>query len=100
MEITTVKVYPIRNKVGNSKAVALASVTFDGSFAVNKIEIVDGQNGLFVSMPQRLDKKSNVWRDICNPTTKELRDKITSAVVDEYKKIVSTNTPAQTETKA
>jgi stage V sporulation protein G len=100
MEVTAVKVYPIRNKVGNSKAVAIATVTLDASFAINKIEVVDGQNGLFVSMPQRLDKKNNVWRDICNPTTKELRDKITSAVVDEYKKVVSTNTPTQTETKA
>ncbi|MDP8253797.1 MAG: septation protein SpoVG family protein [Candidatus Kaelpia aquatica] len=51
MEITEVKVFP---KVkGNIKLKAYVTVTFDDSFVVRNIKVIDGNKGLFVAMPSR-----------------------------------------------
>lgn len=60
-----------------------ASLTINGCFAVNGIRIMNGENGPFAAMPGRKDKDGN-YRDICFPTTKELREEINSLVVDAY----------------
>ena len=50
----TVKVFPVQN---SKNLLATASVTLGGCFAVCGIQIRDGKNGTFVSMPQRKDAK-------------------------------------------
>ncbi|MDO9464097.1 MAG: septation protein SpoVG family protein [bacterium] len=51
MEITEVKVR-LRDREGN-KLKAYATVTFDDSFVVRDLKIIDGRKGLFVAMPSR-----------------------------------------------
>ncbi|MHC5109949.1 MAG: SpoVG family protein [Planctomycetota bacterium] len=51
MDITDVRVKPISDSSERLKAVC--TVTFDGSFVVRDVKIVDGANGLFVAMPSR-----------------------------------------------
>ena len=76
----TVKVHPVRD---NKSLLATASVTIGGCFAVRGIQVRDGKNGVFVSMPQRKDAKGE-YRDICFPTTAEMRQAINAAVLGEY----------------
>jgi len=45
MEITEVKVFPVRN---NEKLKAYASVVFDDCFVVRDLRIINGNSGLFV----------------------------------------------------
>ena len=78
----TVKVHPVRD---NKSLLATASVTIGGCFAVRGIQVRDGKNGLFVSMPQRKDAKGE-YRDICFPTTAEMRQAINAAVLGEYER--------------
>ena len=72
----TVKVFPVQS---SKNLLATASVTLGGCFAVRGIQIRDGKNGTFVSMPQRKDAKG-----ICFPTTAEMREAINAAVLCEY----------------
>jgi len=55
LEITEVKVFP-RVK-GNRKLKAYITVTFDDSFVVRNVKVIDGTKGLFVAMPSRKVQK-------------------------------------------
>ena len=48
MEITDVR---IRKIDGKNRLVAVASITFDACFVVHEIKIIQGDNGLFITMP-------------------------------------------------
>jgi stage V sporulation protein G len=52
MEITEVRVRVVRDG-GKKKLRAFASLTFDNSFVVREVKIIEGDNGLFVAMPSR-----------------------------------------------
>ena len=67
----------------------LATVTFGDSFKVQSIAIKDGKNGLFVAMPSYKTKAvgedgNPVYKDICNPITKDFRDQLYAAILDSY----------------
>lgn len=51
MEITEVKI--ILKNVPNRRLKAYATVTFDNSFVVRNVKIIEGNKGLFVAMPSR-----------------------------------------------
>ena len=78
----TVKVHPVRD---NKSLLATASVTIGGCFAVRGIQVRDGKNGVFVSRPQIKNAKGE-YRDICFPTTAEMRQAINAAVLGEYER--------------
>ncbi len=72
MEITEVRISLRENEGKRLKA--YVTVTFDNSFAVRNIKIVEGNNGLFVAMPARkmkqfcprCGKKVDVGSRYCN----------------------------------
>ena len=76
-----VRAYPIADPKGTT--VAFASVTINDMVAINGIRVVDGANGLFAQMPQTKDKDGE-YRDIAFPVTKELRQQLNKAILDEY----------------
>jgi len=77
-----IRVYPIDEPKGNT--VAFASVAVDDLVAIRGIRVVEGEKGLFVSMPQSFDKNTEEYHDIAFPMYKELRDDIKHGVLDEY----------------
>lgn len=60
-----------------------ASVNINGCFAVRGIQIREGKNGPFVSMPSRQVKGE--YRDICFPCTAEFRKTFDDAVLGAYR---------------
>ncbi len=50
MNITDIRVREVQT---DSKMKAVASITFDNSFVVHDIKIVEGQEGMFIAMPSR-----------------------------------------------
>ncbi|MDD5195307.1 MAG: septation protein SpoVG family protein [Candidatus Omnitrophica bacterium] len=72
MEITEVRISLRENEGKRLKA--YATVTFDNSFAVRNIKVVEGNSGLFVAMPAkkmkqfcpRCGKKVDVGSHYCN----------------------------------
>jgi DNA-binding cell septation regulator SpoVG len=49
------------------------------------LKIVNGENGLFVSMPNY--SKDGEYKDICYPTTASFRNKISNAVIEKYQEV-------------
>jgi stage V sporulation protein G len=79
MEITEVKVFPIQEE----KLKAFVSIVFDQCFMVNDIKIIQGRDGLFISMPSR-KKKNGEFKDVAHPLNNETRRMIEEKVLAEY----------------
>ena len=84
MEITEVKVFPIQEE----KLKAFVSIVFDQSFMVNDIKIIQGREGLFISMPSR-KKKNGEFKDVAHPLNNETRRMIEEKVLGEYHRVLA-----------
>ncbi len=84
MEITEVKVFPVNEE----KLKAFVSIVFDRCFMVNDIKIIQGRDGLFISMPSR-KKKNGEFKDIAHPLNNDTRRRIELDVVDEYERVLA-----------
>lgn len=80
-----VRVYPIDEPMGSTKA--FASVALDDMVAIRGIRVIEGEKGLFVSMPQSFDKKNEEYHDIALPIDSDVRKEINKAVKEEYKRV-------------
>jgi DNA-binding cell septation regulator SpoVG len=67
----------------DSKLKAFADVSFSG-ILIKGFSVVNGQKGLFVSMP-RHQGKDGKWRETVTPTTKELKQQLAEVVLEAYK---------------
>ncbi|WP_290595682.1 MULTISPECIES: SpoVG family protein [unclassified Archaeoglobus] len=79
-EITEVRIYKAK---GNGNVKAYASVSFDNEFVVKGLKVVEGERGLWVSMPSR-KMRDGSFQDIFHPVSREARDKIVDAVLKAY----------------
>jgi stage V sporulation protein G len=84
MEITEVKVFPIQEE----KLKAFVSIVFDHCFMINDIKIIQGRDGLFISMPSR-KKKSGEFKDVAHPLNNETRRMIEDKVLGEYERVLA-----------
>jgi stage V sporulation protein G len=84
MEITEVKVFPIQEE----KLKAFVSIVFDQCFMVNDIKIIQGREGLFISMPSR-KKKNGEFKDVAHPLNNETRRMIEDKVLGEYHRMLA-----------
>lgn len=82
MNITDVRVFP----VGEEKLKAFASIIFDDCFVVSDIKIIQGDNGLFVSMPSKR-RKNGTFRDIAHPLNSETRMRIEERILEKYREV-------------
>lgn len=84
MEITEVKVFPVREE----KLKAFVSVVIDHCFMVNDIKIIHGRQGLFISMPSR-KKKNGDFKDVAHPLNNDTRQMIEKLILAEYDRVLS-----------
>ena len=73
----------IRRLYDEGRMKALVSVTIDGDFAVHDIKVIEGPQRIFVAMPSRKEEGGN-FRDVVHPITKEAREYLEKAILDEY----------------
>ncbi len=96
MEITDIRVRKI-NSEGRMKAVV--SVTFDGSFVVHDIKVIEGQEKLFVAMPSRKTPEGE-FKDIAHPINAETREFLQNAIISKYEEIKDLEEVKQEDVKA
>ena len=72
-----------RTLTGPDKLRAVCSVILDDCFLVKNVRVVEGEKGMFVSLPSRRNVKGE-WTEQCFPMTKELREKLSAVVLAEY----------------
>lgn len=85
MKITNLKVVKIKNEE-NKTLLGIASIELDSCFVVNDLKIIQGNERIFVAMPNRKNSDGK-YRDICHPINIEFRKEIENAVLSEYQKI-------------
>jgi stage V sporulation protein G len=88
MNITQVKVFP----VAEEKLKAYVSIVLDDCFLVSDLKVIQGPNGLFISMPSKR-KKNGEFKDIAHPLNRETRERMEKRILEEYEK-AKTSAPA------
>ncbi|MDD5595664.1 MAG: SpoVG family protein [Candidatus Omnitrophica bacterium] len=76
------KVIRLHRFEGDSKLKAFVDVAI-GDFIVKGLKVVQGQNGLFLSMPQEKGKDGK-WYNAFYPATKEAKANLSSLVLEAY----------------
>jgi len=95
VEITDVRLRKIETE---GKLRAYVSITFDDSFVVHDLRVIDGNKGMFVAMPsKRLPNGDH--KDIAHPINTEIREKIQNAVLDVYRRELEESPQAKVEEK-
>lgn len=80
MRVTNVS---LKNLEGKGRLKAIGSITLDDIFVVKDVAVVEGNNGLFISMPSRKDSDGK-YRNTAFPINSELRENITRNVLSVY----------------
>lgn len=82
-ETMEVSVKRIHRFEGEGTLKAFCDLAIGERFLIKGVRVVEGKNGLFVSMPQEMGKDGN-WYDTAFPLTKELRQKVSEVVLSAY----------------
>jgi stage V sporulation protein G len=82
MEITQVRVFPVEE----DKLKAFVSIVLDDCFVVSDIKVIQGTNGLFVSMPSK-KRKNGTFRDIAHPLNSETRRSFEEQIITRYREV-------------
>ena len=82
MEITQVKVFPVEEE----RLKAYVSIVLDDCFLISDLKVIQGPNGVFVSMPSKR-KKNGEFKDIAHPLNRETRERMERRILSEYEKI-------------
>ena len=81
MNITEVRVRLVNKE--DSKLKAVASMTIDGCFVIHDIKVIQGNEGLFISMPSRKTPEGE-YKDIVHPINTETREAISKKIIVAY----------------
>jgi stage V sporulation protein G len=90
MEITQVKVFPVEEE----RLKAYVSIVFDDCFLVSDLKVIQGPNGVFVSMPSKR-KKNGEFKDIAHPLNRETRERMERRILSEYERVRSEAPPTR-----
>lgn len=93
MKVTEVRILP---SLGDGKLKAFANITFDDAFVVRGLKVIDGQNGLFISMPSRT-RPDGSHQDVAHPINNEMRENIEEAVFQTYQHYIENEVEEESE---
>ncbi len=79
--ITEVRIYRMENS-DNLKA--YATVTLGEKYVVHGLKVMEGENGLWVSMPATKSRKTGEFKDTFHPISKEAREELVNTVIEKY----------------
>lgn len=79
MEITEVRI-SLRD---DAKLKAFASLTFDDCFVIRGLKLIEGNEGMFVAMPNR-KRPDGTFQDIAHPINQEMRKRIEERLIACY----------------
>ena len=84
MNITDVRVRLVN---GENKLKGVASITIDDCLVVHDIKIIEGKNGMFISMPNKKSPDGE-YKDIVHPIKNEAREQLQSLILKAYQEAV------------
>jgi len=83
MQITEIRIHLMNEE----RLKAFASVTFDNSFVVRNMKIVQGDKGLFLCMPSR-KMTDGTYKDMVHPVTQDFRSYLESHIMKAYQDVL------------
>lgn len=89
-----IKIHPYS---GGGPITAFASVTLGGCFAIRGVKVMEGKNGVFVSMPSRQVKEG--YQDICYPCTKAFKREFDKKILDAYQQVITQGSQEHQQTE-
>jgi stage V sporulation protein G len=84
MDITDVRVFPVEE----DRLKAYVTIVFDKCFMVSDVKVINGPNGLFISMPSKR-RKNGTFRDVAHPLNSETRRMIEERVLQRYEEVLA-----------
>lgn len=85
MQITDIRTRVVSKE---SKMKAVVSVTFDDSFVVHDIKVIEGEKGLFIAMPSKKTPDGE-YRDVAHPINGDMRAMLQDAILTEYERALA-----------
>lgn len=73
----------IRKVDAKGKLKAYVTITFEDSFVVHNVKIIEGNEGLFIAMPSRKTRNGE-YKDIVHPINSEFRQMLQKHILDKY----------------
>ena len=80
MQITELRIRKVEDE---GKLRAYVTVTFDNCFVVHNVQIIEGQNGLFIAMPSRKTANGE-YKDVAHPISPDFRSELQNKILEEY----------------
>jgi stage V sporulation protein G len=81
-----VEITEIRLTMKNEeKLKGFVNVTFDNSFVIRGLKIINGSKGFFVSMPSR-KRPDGTYQDVAHPINTEMRKHLERTVLEAYER--------------
>jgi stage V sporulation protein G len=77
------KVTRMHRLEGEGSLKAFVDVALNESLLLKGLRVVEGRNGLFVSMP-REKGRDNRWYEMVHPLSKEVKEDIASIILEAY----------------
>ncbi len=81
VKVTEVRITPR----DDGRLKAFANITFDDSFVVRGLKVIEGDEGHFVSMPSRR-RPDGTFQDVAHPIDNDMRCSIETAVLTAFKR--------------
>ena len=81
--------------MGEDRLKAFASATFDDSFVVSNMKVVEGAKGIFLCMPSR-KLPDGTHKDMVHPVNQEFRQYLEESILKAYQQELLNN-PQGTE---
>ncbi|MBR2392255.1 MAG: SpoVG family protein [Elusimicrobiaceae bacterium] len=91
MKITEIRIH----LMGEDRLKAFASATFDDSFVVRNMKVVEGAKGIFLCMPSR-KLPDGTHKDMVHPVNQEFRQYLEESILKAYQQELLNN-PQGTE---
>ena len=86
MKITEIRIH----LMGEDRLKAFASVTFDDSFVVRNMKVVEGTKGVFLCMPSR-KLPDGTHKDMVHPINQEFRKYLEDNIIKAYQDELAKN---------
>jgi stage V sporulation protein G len=86
MNITDIRIFP----VGDAKLKAFVSIILDHSFLISGIKVIEGNHGLFLSMPSK-KRKDGTFKDIAHPLNQDTRTWMEKTIIAKYEEVLKSN---------
>lgn len=83
-------------KKDSSKLKGVASVVIDDCIAIHDIKLIEGEDGLFMSMPAK-KMPDGTYKDLVHPINSQTREYLKTCVLEAYQKALDEDSNSASE---